>query len=112
MIGIIFKFANDIVETRVEGTQVYFRTSTYGSQFVTIDSLYFSKEGVIKEFPDLEGDNEWKSKAIDRLKEKLKELRGENEVATYLMNELQKYGYVAKYKQRQGHRVEVLNHAN
>jgi len=109
MIGIIFQFGGEVVETKIQGTSIYFRTSTYGSQFVPIDALYFSKEGVIKEFPDLENDSEWKTKAIDRLKEKLKELRGENEVTTYIINELGKYGYVAKYKQRQGHRVEVLN---
>jgi hypothetical protein len=112
MIGIIFQFGGEVVETKVIGTQVYLRTSTFGSQFVSLDSLYFSKAGVVKEHPDLEGDDEWKIKAIARLKEKLKEMSSESKVVDYLIEDLAKHGYVAKYKQRAGFRVEVLSHAN
>lgn len=109
MIGLIFQFGGELVETRIDGTNVFFRTSSYGSQFVPIDSLYFSKEGVIKEFPDLEGDELWKVKAIERLKAEIKKCHTENKIADYLISDLSKHGYIPKYKQRQGFRVEVLN---
>jgi hypothetical protein len=109
MIGIIFQFGGEVVETRVDGTNILFRTSTYGAQYVPIESLHLSKEGVIKEFPDLENDELWRQKAIQRFKEKLKEQGNENRVAEYLINDLKKFGYIPKYKQKQGHRVEVLH---
>lgn len=111
MIGIIFQFGGEVVEAKINGTAIFFRTSTYGSQFVSIDSLYFSKEGVIKEYPDLKDNPQWKVEAINRFKEKLKGLASENKISEYLITDLEKFGYVAKYKQKQGHRVEVLNHA-
>lgn len=109
MIGIIFQFGGDIVETRVDGTNVLFRTSTYGSTFVPIDNLYFDKSGVIKEYPDLEGDELWRQKAVERFKEEMKKLCTENKIADYLIKDLSKYGYIPKYKQKQGFRVEKLN---
>lgn len=108
MIGIIFQYGSELVETRVDGHNLSFRTSTFGSQFVPIDSLYFSKEGVVKEYPDLENDPLWKVKAIERFKEEMKKLNSENKVADFVIKDLQKYGYIPKYKQKQGHRVEVL----
>lgn len=109
MIGIIFQFGGEVVETKISGTNILFRTSTYGSQFVPFESLYLSKEGVVKEFPDLEGDAQWRTKAIERFKEKLKGLHSENKIADYLIEDLRKVGYIPKYKQRQGFRVEELN---
>lgn len=109
MIGLIFENAGEIVEARIDGTTVLFRTSTYGSQFVPIERLYLSKEGAIKEHPDLANDEQWKIKAIERFKEKMKDLKTENKIADYLISDLSKYGYIAKYKQRQGFRVEVIN---
>lgn len=109
MIGIIFQFGGEIIETRVDGTKVFFRTSTYGANFVPIDNIYLDKSGVIKEYPDLEGDIEWREKAIERFKDEMKKLGTESKVANYLINDLKKYGYVPKYKQRQGFRPEVIS---
>lgn len=109
MIGIIFQFGGEIVETRVEGTNVLFRSSTYGTQFVPIESLHLDKSGVVKEFPELEGDEQWRQKAIERFKSEMKKLRNENKVADYLIKDLTKYGYIPKYKQKKGFRVEALS---
>lgn len=109
MMGIIFNYGGEVVETRIIGSNIYFRTTTYGSQFVPIDSLYFSKDGVIKEYPDLENDESWKVKALERFKQEVKKLNNEDKIANYLISDLAKHGYVAKYKQKQGHRVEVLD---
>lgn len=109
MIGIIFDNAGEIVEARINGHQILFRTSTFGSSFVPFESLHLNKEGVVKEFPDLEGDDLWKQKATERFKDKIKSLGNENNIANYIIEDLSKHGYVAKYKQRQGYRVEVIN---
>ena len=109
MIGVIFQFGGDVIETRIEGTSVYFRSTVYGTSFVTIDNLYLDKANVIKEFPDLEGDEFWRMKAIQRFKDEMKKLGTENKISDYLINDLKKYGYVPKYKQRAGFRVEALD---
>lgn len=109
MIGVIFQLGGEVIETRIEGTQVYFRSSTYGTNFVPFDNLYLSKEGVLQEFPDLEGDEFWKMKAVQRFKEEMKRLGNEEKICKYLIDDLRKYGYVAKYKQKSGFRPEVLD---
>jgi hypothetical protein len=109
MIGVIFQFGGEIVETRIENHNVFFRTSSYGTQFVPFENLQLSKEGVIKEFPDLENDESWRQKAVNRFKDEMKRLGNESKIADYIIKELSKYGYVPKYKQRQGFRVEVIN---
>lgn len=107
-VGVIFHYGPEVVETRVTGSSVLFRSSTFGSQFVTIDNLYLSKEGVIKEHPDLENDPLWKVKAIERFKDEMKKIGNENKIAEYIINDLKKYGYIPMYKQKIGHRVERL----
>lgn len=109
MIGLIFKLGNEVVETRIVGTEVYYRTSTFGSQFVPIDSVFFSKAGVIKEFPDLEGDEAWKAKALERLKSKLKSFKNEKACSDYILEEFKKMGYIPLYRQRSGFRTEVIH---
>jgi len=109
MLGIIFQFGGDVVETRINGSTILFRNSAFGSQFSTIDNLYISKEGAIKENPDLEGDEFWRIKAIQRFKDKIKEMKSEEEIGKYIIEDLKKYGYVPKYKQKSGFRPEVIN---
>jgi hypothetical protein len=109
MIGVIFQLGNEIVETRIDGTNLAIRSSNFGSQFMTVDSLYFSKEGVIKEFPDLENEEYWRQIAIERFKLKLKRLGNESAIADYLIEDLKKHGYIPKARQKSGFRVEVLD---
>jgi len=71
--------------------------------------LRFDKAGVIKEFPDLKDNEEWRFEAIKRFKEKIKSLNNESEVSDYIINELKGCGYKPKFKQRAGFRREVLN---
>jgi hypothetical protein len=107
MIGLIFKFASELVEVRVEGINVYFRTSQL-QRFATIDGLKLDKSGVIKEFPDLKDNEEWKKIAVERFKEKIKSYNTEMERADYIIEDLKKFGYKPLYRQRQGFRVERL----
>jgi hypothetical protein len=108
MIGVIFNYLSEIVEVRVDGTNVFFRTSQ-SPIFATIEGLRIEKSGVIKEFPDLKDNPEWKNIAIERFKEKIKSYNTEMERVKYIIEDLNKYGYVPLYYQRQGHRPVKLN---
>ena len=107
-IGIVFKLGSDIIEVRVQDFNVYFRTPGLG-QFADIEGLKLNKVGVIKEFPDLKDNKEWKKEAIKRFKEKIKSMETEMERVKYVIDDLKKYGYVPMYFQRAGHRPTKLN---
>ena len=66
MIGVIFNFAGEPIEVRVDGNSVLFRTKETQSMFVPIEALRLDKKGVIKEHPDLENNNEWRQESIKR----------------------------------------------
>lgn len=107
MIGVIFKFGSETVETRIDGINVFFRTSQF-QQFGDIDGVKLDKVGVIEEFPDLEGNVEWEKEARERFKDKIASLPSERERAEYLIQDLSKHGYVPLYLQRQGFRAVKL----
>lgn len=108
MIGVVFQFGNEIVEVRINGGELYFRTSTFGSQFVPLESLKIDKSGALKDNPDLKDDIEWRMKAINRLKDKVKTLGSDRKRAEYVINDLKRYGYIPMYMQEAGHRVVKL----
>lgn len=108
MIGIIFQFGTEIVEVRVERNTCLFRTSQFGGAFATIENLKLNRVGVIKEFPDLKENENWREEGIKRFKEKLSNMKTENERANYVIDDLKKFGYVPLYKQRQGFRPEKI----
>lgn len=105
MIGVIFQFGNEMIEVRVIGTELCFKTSDYNSRSVPIEALKLNKEGVIREFPDLRYAEDWKQKSIERLKNKIKDMPNEVERINYLIDDLKTFGYIPIYYQKQGHRV-------
>lgn len=107
MIGVIFMYASEMLEVRVDGNNILFRTGV-NPDYVTIDSLQLSHEGVIKEFPDLEEQSNWKEQAIERFKDKISNFKKEEDKVRYIIEDLSKHGYVAKYFQKGGHRVQRI----
>jgi len=107
MIGIIFQYASEVVEVRVDGVIVTFRTGQ-SAGFVTIDELKLSKAGVIKEFPDLINNQNWQKIARERFKDKIKDYNTEMERANYIIEDLRRYGYQPLYIQRQGFRTQRI----
>lgn len=99
-------FGNDMVEVRVNDNSVLFRTGT--GAWATIDGLQLSREGVIREFPDLISQVNWKEQAIERFKDKIASFKDEESKMKYIVEDLARYGYVAKYKQKGGHRVKRI----
>jgi hypothetical protein len=92
----------------VKGNSVSFGNTTYGGQMATIEGLKLSRSGVIKEFPDLEGNDNWKIEAVKRFKEKISSLKTEDEVCKYVISDLIKFGYVPFRKKKQGFRAEAI----
>ena len=103
MIGVVMQLANEMVQVIVDGKSVYFKNEI-GNQVATIEGLKLSKVGVIKEFPDLEHDEEWKPKAIEMFKERIRECKTEEEAIKYIIKDLEKHGYIAVNIQKQGFR--------
>ena len=108
MIGLIFQLGPEIVEVRVNNNNILFRNNSSNGMFTTIEGLKLNKVGVIREFPDLKDNENWQNIARERFKEKIKGMNTEMEKADYIIEDLQKYGYVPKYRQRQGFRPEKL----
>jgi hypothetical protein len=99
----VFQLAGEQVEVIIRGNELMFR-DTATQMITTIQGLKFSKAGVLKEFPDLKNNNEWKLIAINRLKEHMKNLKTEKEKMFYVKEELVKWGYDPKFYQKGGHR--------
>jgi hypothetical protein len=108
MIDLFFQFGNEFILVKVDGSNVRFGSSEQGSQLATIDGLKLDYLGVVKEFPDLEDNPGWKRIATERFKENIKRMNNEDEVSNYIINDLKKYGYIPKLKQRKGFRVEKI----
>ncbi|MFP4457157.1 MAG: hypothetical protein ACLFPS_05800 [Clostridia bacterium] len=96
------------MEVRIKDSTCFFRSST-SMQFATIDGLKLDKAGVIKEFPDLKENKEWRKIAIKRFKTKMKGLKTEKEQAEYVLKDLTKFGWQPISMQKQGHRPIKLN---
>ena len=107
--GVIFSFGNELVEVRIQDNRLLFRTSQFGGALAPIDSLKLDHQGVLKEFPDLEGNDEWKVIAIQRLKDKLKDMTSDDERMDYVVHDLQRFGYKPLSKVKDGHRPESLS---
>ena len=103
MINAAFKLGGDMMQIKVEGNNLGFFDVGSG-QLTTLEGIRFSKPGVIKEFPDLKDNDDWKRKAIDRLKEHMKNKKTEMDKMLYIKDELKKFGYEPLYYQKAGHR--------
>ena len=82
------------------------KVSTEYILFSDIEGIRLSKNGVLKEFPDLENNEDWRKEAINRLKEHMNKMETEREKIDYVKKELEKFGYTALFFQRAGFRPE------
>lgn len=104
MITGYFQSGGDVQLVIVDGNNLMFCDSN--RTITTIEGLRFNYVGVVKEFPNLENDEEWKKKAIERFKEHIKKMETEREKLYYIKDELEKFGYVSLYKQVVGFRPQ------
>lgn len=106
MIGVIFQLASEHIQVNIDGTNVLFRTNSTNGQWATIDNLQLNYAGVLKEHPDLKDKDDWKQQAINRFKDKIKNMKTEKERVDYVISDLEKFGYKCLATQRSGFRVE------
>ena len=104
MITILFGFGSDKILVTVRENKISFSSTAMGAIESTIDGLKLDYSGVILEFPDLNGKNNWKEEAIKRFKKKIKELPTEQDRADYIIYDLKKFGYIPEQIQKGGHR--------
>jgi len=105
MIGTIFEFAGQVIEVRIDNTNCLFRTGQFGGGFAPIDGLKLDKSGVIKEFPELKDNEDWKKEAIKRFKAKIKKMNTEKQRMNYIILDLSKHGYKPMAMQESGKRL-------
>lgn len=98
----VFRLGGEIVNAIVDGDNVMFLDGN--GVVTTIEGLRISKGGVLKEFPELENNEEWRKIAIERFKEKIKSYNNEMDKTIYIKDELTKHGHEAQYFQRAGFR--------
>jgi len=108
MIGIVFQYGKEVVEVRVNGNDVLFRTQQFGGALAPLDAIRLDKKGVLKEFPDLKDNKEWRKEAIKRFKDKMKNYKTEKERVQYIIKDLSKFGYEPVALQQKGHRVKKI----
>ena len=100
-----FKLGSELIEVIVNGNEIMFFDVSTG-QITGLTGINYNKSGVLKEFPDLEDDEEWRKKAIERLKEHIKKFNKEEDKLTYIINDLKKYGYTCLFTQQNGFRTK------
>jgi len=104
---LVFQFGNEMIIIKIrDGTILFSNSTTNFQQFVTIDGLKLTKEGILKEHPDLKdlNDTEMKAEAIKRFKDHVKALGNENKIKDYVVKELGKSGYILKVVKKEGFR--------
>lgn len=108
MIDIIFTYFSDSILVRIKGNEITFGNTAFGSKLANIEGIRLSQKGVLKEFPDLKDNNNWRAEAIKRFKKKIKSMQNEEQIYDYIIEDLSKYGYVPKIRQLAGHRPESI----
>ena len=108
MIDLFFQHLNEFVLVRIDGHKILFGNTNYKGQLASIDGLKLNHNGVINEFPDLIGNNSWRDIAIQRFKDKIKDMSNEEEIAIYVIDDLKKHNYIPKLKQKKGFRIEKI----
>jgi hypothetical protein len=100
-----FQFGSDIIECIIDGNNIMFMDVSTG-MITTPEGLRIDRSGVYREFPDLKDDEQWKKKAIERLKEHIKTFDTNDKKLNYVKDELVKFGYVPLFRQRCGFRTD------
>lgn len=106
-IQMTFQKGSERMIVRIIGNNVLF-IDPQNNIMAPIEGLNLNKQGVIKEYPDLKDDTEWKQKAIQRFTNKVKSFKTENERADWIVEEMKQMGYTGLYKQREGFRVQKI----
>lgn len=106
---LIFELGSEIIIVKIEGRSISFSSAQNNYQgFFPIDFLKFSKEGIVKEFPDLKDKEfgEAKKEAIRRFKLHISSLEKLDDIKAYVIEEFEKMGYILRTVKREGFRAK------
>ena len=87
MIDVLMKFGGDVILIKVEGNKVLFGNTSQGARMATIDGMNLSYDGVVREFPELKDNRNWRIEAISKFKDKIRELKDEDKIVKYVIEE-------------------------
>lgn len=104
MEGVTFQFGNEYIIVNVNGNDLKFANTMFGALGASIEGLKLSKQGTLKEFPDLKDREDWRQEAIKRFKEKIANIEEEPKKVDYIIGDLRKYGYKPLFRQKNGFR--------
>ena len=102
---------NQLGIIKIDGNHIqYGKMFQSNLMFMSVDKLKFQYSGILKEFPDLDDMPEIEAQIIahERFKQKVDNMRNEDEVYDYVILELKKFGCIPKYKQKKGFRKEKI----
>lgn len=110
---ITFRKGNEEVAiVKILNKSLYFGKITQGIPYwLPLEKLNLGVEGIIKQFPDLEGKpyNEIKQEGVKRLKEHIKTMKTEEEIKNYVINEVEVWlGAKAVVITRPGFRPQLI----
>ena len=103
----MFQQGSQRVAIRIIGNNILF-IDLESNMVAPIEGLKLSKKGVIKEYPDLENDDQWKQKSIQRFVDKIKALPTEDKRAEWIIQEMKDMGYNPMYKTKDGFRPQKI----
>ena len=104
MESVSFQFGSDLIIVTVNGNDIKFANTLFGAMGANIEGLKLSKEGAFKEFPDLKDKEDWREQSIKRFKEKISGIEKEEDKVTYIIKDLEKFGYKPLFRQKHGFR--------
>lgn len=111
MIVISFRKDNNIGFIKIADKQLYYGHVVRGTPFYApIDKKIFVYSGILKEYPDLKDKTEAEARTIaeGRLKEKVSNMKTEEEIYQYVISELRMHGSIPFMRQRLGFRPEPI----
>lgn len=79
---------------------IYFR----GKMLPLIESVKLDYDGVIKEYPELKDNPEWREEIIRKFYKKCNDYNSDEEVCGYIVEDLKKWGYKLISVSRRGFR--------
>lgn len=104
-----FQQGTEIYKIRVMGTNLMF-SRVYGQyeRGTTLEGLQLSVAGILKHYPDLENKEpvEMRTEAVKRFKEKIKQMKSEEEIKDYLKQDLASHGFKLLKWQKKGFREQ------
>lgn len=102
-----FQFGQERINVRIIDTAILF-IDLQTNMMSPIEGLKFSKEGTMKEHPDLKDNENWRQIAIERFVKKIKDLPSETKRMEWIIKELKEMGYTPIMTQRFGHRPQKV----